>query len=246
MSRPFARRHAVIAVGQGEGGRLAHRAHRPLRQRRCASRSRRWCSARSSTSSRRSATSSRSSTASTASAPACAAPTEHLGDGKRGPGARAARAAPLGRGARHRHGQRRARDRGGRLPAELRLRAARLGHPPRAARQRRARALPHRRHPARHREGPAQRCTAPITSRVKVLARMDIAERRRPQDGRIKTMRGDREVELRVSSLATAFGEKIVVRVFDPTVLMTDLAAARLRRRATARSSSAGSPRRSG
>jgi general secretion pathway protein E len=62
-----------------------------------------------------------------------------------------------------------------------------------------------------------------ITSRVKVLARMDIAERRRPQDGRIKTMRGDREVELRVSSIATAFGEKIVVRVFDPTVLMTDL-----------------------
>jgi general secretion pathway protein E len=62
-----------------------------------------------------------------------------------------------------------------------------------------------------------------ITSRVKVLARMDIAERRRPQDGRIKTMRGDQEVELRVSSIATAFGEKIVVRVFDPTVLMTDL-----------------------
>ena len=62
-----------------------------------------------------------------------------------------------------------------------------------------------------------------ITSRVKVLARMDIAERRRPQDGRIKTMRGDREVELRVSSIATAFGEKVVVRVFDPTVLMTDL-----------------------
>jgi general secretion pathway protein E len=52
---------------------------------------------------------------------------------------------------------------------------------------------------------------------------MDIAERRRPQDGRIKTTRGDREVELRVSSVATAFGEKIVVRVFDPTVLMTDL-----------------------
>jgi general secretion pathway protein E len=62
-----------------------------------------------------------------------------------------------------------------------------------------------------------------ITSRVKVLARMDIAERRRPQDGRIKTMRGDREVELRVSSIATAFGEKIVVRVLDPSVLMTDL-----------------------
>jgi len=62
-----------------------------------------------------------------------------------------------------------------------------------------------------------------VTSRIKVLARMDIAERRRPQDGRIKTWRADREVELRVSSLATAFGEKVVIRVFDPTVLMTDL-----------------------
>jgi len=62
-----------------------------------------------------------------------------------------------------------------------------------------------------------------ITSRVKVLARMNIAERRRPQDGRIKTQRAEREVELRVSSLATAFGEKIVIRVFDPTVLAADL-----------------------
>ena len=58
-----------------------------------------------------------------------------------------------------------------------------------------------------------------ITSRIKVLARMDIAERRRPQDGRIKTHRGDREVELRVSSMATAFGEKVVIRVFDPNDL---------------------------
>jgi general secretion pathway protein E len=62
-----------------------------------------------------------------------------------------------------------------------------------------------------------------VTSRIKVLAQMDIAERRRPQDGRIKTYRADREVELRVSSLMTAFGEKVVVRVFDPNVLMTDL-----------------------
>jgi len=52
---------------------------------------------------------------------------------------------------------------------------------------------------------------------------MNIAERRRPQDGRIKTYRADREVELRVSSMATAFGEKIVVRVFDPTVLLADV-----------------------
>jgi general secretion pathway protein E len=63
-----------------------------------------------------------------------------------------------------------------------------------------------------------------ITSRIKVLARMDVAERRRPQDGRIKTQRAEREVELRVSSLCTAFGEKIVIRVFDPSVLLADLA----------------------
>jgi general secretion pathway protein E len=64
---------------------------------------------------------------------------------------------------------------------------------------------------------------AAIVSRIKVLARMDIAERRRPQDGRIKTQRGEEAVELRVSSLATAFGEKIVIRVFDPSVLLADL-----------------------
>jgi len=62
-----------------------------------------------------------------------------------------------------------------------------------------------------------------ISSRIKVLAGMNIAERRRPQDGRIKTQRAEREVELRVSSMATAFGEKVVIRVFDPSVLLTDL-----------------------
>ena len=62
-----------------------------------------------------------------------------------------------------------------------------------------------------------------VTSRIKVLAQMDIAERRRPQDGRIKTYRNDQEVELRVSSLMSAFGEKVVVRVFDPNVLMTEV-----------------------
>jgi len=62
-----------------------------------------------------------------------------------------------------------------------------------------------------------------VTSRVKVLAGMNIAERRRPQDGRIKTRRSEREVELRVSSMMTAFGEKIVIRVFDPSILMAEL-----------------------
>jgi general secretion pathway protein E len=62
-----------------------------------------------------------------------------------------------------------------------------------------------------------------VTSRLKVMAGMDIAERRRPQDGRIKTFRAEREVELRVSSMRTAFGEKVVVRVFDPNVLMAEV-----------------------
>ncbi|MGF1509569.1 MAG: GspE/PulE family protein [Myxococcota bacterium] len=60
-------------------------------------------------------------------------------------------------------------------------------------------------------------------ARIKILARMDIAEKRRPQDGRIKTQRGEREIELRVSSLPVAFGEKIVVRIFDPQVLLADV-----------------------
>ena len=62
-----------------------------------------------------------------------------------------------------------------------------------------------------------------VVSRVKSLARMDIAETRRPQDGRIKTEFKDQEIELRVSTVPTAFGEKAVVRVFDPEVLMQDL-----------------------
>src|SRR5690606_5024821 len=55
-----------------------------------------------------------------------------------------------------------------------------------------------------------------LTSRIKAMARMDIAEKRRPQDGRIKTVAGDKEIELRVSTLSTAFGEKTVIRIFDP------------------------------
>jgi general secretion pathway protein E len=62
-----------------------------------------------------------------------------------------------------------------------------------------------------------------IVSRLKTLARLDIAEKRRPQDGRIKTARGDREVELRVSTVSTAFGEKIVLRVFDPEAVLRGL-----------------------
>ncbi len=62
-----------------------------------------------------------------------------------------------------------------------------------------------------------------FVSRVKMLSRMDIAEKRRPQDGRIKTEYKSREVELRVSTMPTAFGEKVVIRIFDPDILLQDL-----------------------
>jgi general secretion pathway protein E len=62
-----------------------------------------------------------------------------------------------------------------------------------------------------------------VVSRIKTMSRLDIAEKRRPQDGRVKTTRDDIEVELRVSTLPVAFGEKLVMRIFDPEVLMQDL-----------------------
>lgn len=62
-----------------------------------------------------------------------------------------------------------------------------------------------------------------ITSRIKNLSRMDMAEKRRPQDGRIKTDKGDKEVEIRVSTVPVAFGEKAVLRIMDPDILFQDL-----------------------
>jgi general secretion pathway protein E len=52
---------------------------------------------------------------------------------------------------------------------------------------------------------------------------MDMAEKRRPQDGRIKMDKGDVEVEIRVSTIPVAFGEKLVLRIMDPDVLFQDL-----------------------
>lgn len=62
-----------------------------------------------------------------------------------------------------------------------------------------------------------------IVSRIKTLSRMDIAEKRKPQDGRIKTEFKGKEIELRISTLPTAFGEKIVIRIFDPDILLQQL-----------------------
>lgn len=62
-----------------------------------------------------------------------------------------------------------------------------------------------------------------MVSRIKMLSRLDIAEKRRPQDGRIKTEHEGKEVELRISTLPVAFGEKVVMRIFDPVVLMQNI-----------------------
>lgn len=64
---------------------------------------------------------------------------------------------------------------------------------------------------------------AAVTSRLKILGRLDVAEKRRPQDGRLKTRNAEgKEVELRISTMPTAFGEKMVMRIFDPEVLVKD------------------------
>lgn len=62
-----------------------------------------------------------------------------------------------------------------------------------------------------------------ITSRIKTIARLDMAEKRRPQDGRIKMERGGVESEIRVSSIPVAFGEKMVMRIMDPEILFQEL-----------------------
>jgi general secretion pathway protein E len=62
-----------------------------------------------------------------------------------------------------------------------------------------------------------------VVSRIKLLSGANLAEKRRPQDGRIKRDQGGREVELRVSTMPTSFGEKAVLRIFDPEVLLKGL-----------------------
>ena len=62
-----------------------------------------------------------------------------------------------------------------------------------------------------------------VVSRIKLLSGANLAEKRRPQDGRIKRDQGGKEVELRVSTMPTAFGEKAVLRIFDPDILLKGL-----------------------
>ena len=72
---------------------------------------------------------------------------------------------------------------------------------------------------------PPKRLEAALTSRVKIMATMDIAERRLPQDGRIKLRYHQREIDFRVSTLPTIFGEKTVMRILDKEALQLDLGA---------------------
>ena len=62
-----------------------------------------------------------------------------------------------------------------------------------------------------------------ITSRIKMIAGLNIAEKRRPQDGRIRTHYEGKPVEMRCSTVPVSFGEKIVLRILDPAILMQDL-----------------------
>jgi type IV pilus assembly protein PilB len=72
---------------------------------------------------------------------------------------------------------------------------------------------------------PPRSLATAITSRLKVMSNLNIAERRVPQDGRIQTTMAGRQVDLRVSTLPTQFGESIVLRVLDRSTVKLDLAA---------------------
>jgi general secretion pathway protein E len=72
-------------------------------------------------------------------------------------------------------------------------------------------------------ESPPKRLQAAIISRVKIMAKLDIAERRLPQDGRIKLKIGDKEIDFRISTIPTLFGESLVMRILDRDTLILDL-----------------------
>ena len=70
---------------------------------------------------------------------------------------------------------------------------------------------------------PGKSLMLPIISRIKIMAQIDISERRKPQDGRIKLYIANEDVDFRVSSLPTIFGEKIVMRILDKSSLQLDM-----------------------
>jgi type IV pilus assembly protein PilB len=70
---------------------------------------------------------------------------------------------------------------------------------------------------------PPKHLALPVISRIKVMANLNISERRIPQDGRINLPMGGRQVDLRVSTLPTAFGESVVLRILDRSAVNLDL-----------------------
>ncbi len=70
---------------------------------------------------------------------------------------------------------------------------------------------------------PPKHLSLPVTSRIKVMANMDIAERRLPQDGRISLSMAGRQIDMRVSTLPTQFGESVVLRVLDRSAVNMEL-----------------------
>jgi general secretion pathway protein E len=72
-------------------------------------------------------------------------------------------------------------------------------------------------------EQPPRRMQAAIVSRVKIMAKLNIAERRLPQDGRIKLRTMGKEIDLRVSTLPTLYGESVVLRILDRSSIVLDL-----------------------
>ena len=72
-------------------------------------------------------------------------------------------------------------------------------------------------------EPPPRHLALPVTSRIKVLANLNIAERRVPQDGRIQRQIAGKTVDLRVSTLPTQFGESVVLRILDRSAVKLDL-----------------------
>ena len=89
-----------------------------------------------------------------------------------------------------------------------------LRHSYRTVREPHSRPLPDRRDVDRARQ-PPRRLLGAVLSRIKILAKLDIAERRRTQDGRIKVTVGEKELDLRVSIIPTAHGQSIVMRILD-------------------------------
>ncbi len=73
------------------------------------------------------------------------------------------------------------------------------------------------------RDSPPRRLLGAILSRLKIMAKMDIAERRRPQDGRIKVSLGTKELDLRVSVLPTNHGQSVVMRILDKDSIRVSL-----------------------